>query len=122
MKAPEQITLPAFLRRTIKAYALKAEIRRIGCELQRKGRSRNWLLTATRDQMREVIAFIDSAGEDSWLWLGKLLQTKLVEWTDNELSDLVRANPQITVNELIAKTDCTVAQARKIIDMVEWES
>lgn len=114
------IVLPSFLRRVLRAYALKAEIRRVGCELQRIGRSRNWRLEGTTEQFYQIVEFIEEAHEDSWLWLAKKLKQESEKLSHDHLLFIAKKNSGITVNELMAKTDCTVAEARKVIDELEW--
>jgi hypothetical protein len=115
------IILPSFLRRVFKAYALKLGIRNIGCELSRVGRSRNWQLKASPEQLFEVISLIENANEDSWLWLAKKLKEEGQSFSHSLLVNIAKRNTGITINELMSKTDCTVAQARKVIDEIEWE-
>ena len=114
------ILLPSFLRRVHKAYALKAKIRSVGCQLNRIGRSRNWRLEASSQQLNDVRLMIESSGEDSWLWLSKKLKQENDKLTHDTILAIAHMNPGITVNELIAKTDCTVSEARQIIDELEW--
>lgn len=114
------ILLPSFLRRVMRAYALKAEIRALGCELQRAGRSRNWRLSGNAEQINNVCLMIEQSGEDSWLWLAKKLRRETEKLSHNMLLTIAKKNTGITVNELIAKTDCTVLEARKVIDELEW--
>ncbi|WP_448564375.1 ribosome recycling factor family protein [Thalassotalea ganghwensis] len=116
-----QIVLPSFLRRILKAYALKAEIRAQGCELQRIGRSRNWLLKATNEQLIAIIDIIETANEDSWLWLGKLLRTHQESFSHQQLLAIAQKRPTITVTELMHVTNCTLAQARRVLDELEWQ-
>lgn len=113
------VTLPSFLRRTLKAYALKAHIRGTGGELQRIGRSRNWQLKANRQQLLEIIDIIHQADEQSWLWLANLLKSHSEDITHDELLAIARRKPGITVNELLTRADCTLAQARTVIDELE---
>lgn len=122
MKTSDTILIPSFLRRVLKAYALKQQIRALGCVLNRKGRSRHWLLTASQQQLRQIIEMIQTSEEPSWQWLATMLASHLAGWSEAELQELVRKKPSITVNELVAKTDCTIAVARKVIDQVEWEN
>ena len=119
MEKNYSITLNSFLRRTIKAYALKAHIRDQGCELKRIGRSRHWLLTANFNQMQAIITFIASSNEPSWLWLIKLLRNEYQHLNHDELVRIASSIPKITLNALMAKSDCTLAQARKVIDDLE---
>ncbi len=114
------IILPSFLRRVLKAYALKGQIRALGCELSRIGRSRNWHLTASPEQINSVIALIEAANEDSWLWVAKKLRQDNQKLSHQHLLNIAKKNSGITINELIAKTDCTVVEARKVIDELEW--
>mgnify|MGYP006082258969 CR=1 FL=1 len=103
----------------MKAYLLKAHIRQQGCELHRIGRSRHWQLKANFDQLQAIIAFIDLSNEPSWLWLTKLLRSEYQQLSHEELLKIASALAEITVSALIAKTDCTIAQARQVIDELE---
>ena len=103
----------------MKAYALKAHIRQQGCELKRIGRSRNWLLTANFEQLQAIIAFIDSSSEPSWAWLTKLLRSEYQHLSHDELVKIASTIEQVTVSALIARTDCTIVQARQVIDVLE---
>jgi len=113
------ITLPSFLRRTMKAYALKAHIRELGCDLSRIGRSRNWQLKASTRQLQLIVIFINQEQENSWLWLAKLLQSQYLYISHENLLALANRQKNITVASLIALTDCTLIQARKVIDELE---
>ncbi|MCW8832454.1 MAG: ribosome recycling factor family protein [Colwellia sp.] len=113
------ITLPSFLRKAMKAYALKALIRQQGCELHRIGRSRNWQLKASFEQIQAIIEHIELANEPSWCWLAKLLQKEYQHLSHDELVSIASRLEKVTLSALIAKTDCTIAQARKVIDELE---
>lgn len=115
-----QIILPSFLRRAMKAYALKSVIREAGAELNRIGRSRNWQLKATTEQLEVIISTIDSANESSWLWVSKKLREHVTYNTFDSLLQLAKRKPGITVTELMSRTDCTISQARKVIDELEF--
>ena len=104
----------------MKAYALKAAIRAQGCELNRIGRSRNWRLIANTQQLQAIIEFVEANDEQSWLWLAKHLRKQQETLTHDDLVYIAKQNAGITVNQLIAKTDCTVAQARRVIDELEF--
>jgi len=114
------INLPSLLRKVIKAYALKAGIRDCGCELYRIGRSRNWQLKATFEQLEKIIEFILISEEPSWQWLASYLASQRQTLSHDELIRIAKIKPDITVNQLMARTDCTIAQARKVIDDLEW--
>ena len=113
------INLPAFVRRTIKAYALKAHIRQLGCDLSRIGRSRNWQLKANFSQIQALVKLIEQEQEESWLWLGKLLKREYQHLNHDNLLALAIRLDNLTVTALIALTDCTLAQARKVLDELE---
>jgi len=123
MKIPKKTTntinLPSFIRRTLKAYALKAYIRELGCELNRIGRSRNWQLKANSSQLQAIVDFIEHTDEDSWLWLAKLLKKQYQHLNHENLLALAERMDNVTVAGLMARTDCTLAQARKILDELE---
>ena len=77
-------------------------------------------MKATSDQLVEIIDAIEAADEESWLWLAKNLKQKREHFTYEALLTIAKKNDGITVNELVAKTDCTVAEARKVLDDLEW--
>lgn len=113
------ITLPSFLRKSMKAYALKTLIREQGCDLQRIGRSRNWQLKANFEQIQAVIHLIELSNEPSWEWLALKLNKEYQDLSHEELISLANKLEGVTVNSLMAKTDCTIAQARKVMDELE---
>ncbi|WP_157465808.1 ribosome recycling factor family protein [Colwellia sp. TT2012] len=113
------ISLPSFLRRTMKAYLLKAHIRQLGGELSRIGRSRNWQLKANFSQLQAIVEFIEQEHEDSWLWLAKLLRKEYKYLSHENLLQLAARLDQVTITALMAQTDCTLLQARKVLDELE---
>lgn len=110
------IPIRALAGRTVNTFALKALIRESGAVLTRKGRSSNWLLFADKQQMRQIVKDIEQSEQASWQWLAKLIGEKCQQYSYNELLKLVDLNPSISVKQLVAMTDCTVAEARKVID------
>lgn len=114
-----EINLPSFLRRVMKAYALKAEIRAAGCTLQRKGRSRHWTLSATFEQLESIIEVIEASEEPTWQWVAKHLSEQKKDLSHAELLTIARKQPGISLNQLMARTDCTIAEARLVIDELE---
>ena len=103
----------------MKAYLLKAHIRQQGCELHRIGRSRNWQLKANFEQLQTIIDFIDVSNEPSWLWLAKLLRNEYKHLSHDELLRIASTLEDITISALTARSNCTIAQARMIIDELE---
>jgi hypothetical protein len=124
MKTPKNhipyITLPSFLRRVMKAYALKTLIREQGCDLNRIGRSRNWQLKATFEQLEQTISLIEQSEETSWQWLATHLSKQRKNLGFDMLLTIAQKKPSITVSELMQRTDCTIAEARKVIDILEF--
>ena len=124
MKTPKNhipyITLPSFLRRVLKAYALKALIREQGCEISRIGRSRNWQLKATFEQLEQTIGLIEQSKEKSWQWLATHLSKQRKNLGFDMLLTIAQKKPEITVSELMQRTDCTIAEARRVIDTLEF--
>lgn len=120
MAAKTQILLRAFVRKCFDAYLLKAIIRDSGAHLSRKGRSRNWILIADAAQIADIIEQVDSSEQASWQWFSTLLKEQRAQLTHEQILDLVKRNPAISTNQLITLTDCTLAQARKALDDVEW--
>lgn len=119
MTKTTDIILNAFLRRCLKAYALKQLIRNAGGQLHRIGRSRNWRLIASQQQLRAIIEQIRTSDEKSWQWLAEHLQKFIEQLSYQQILALAKQKPEITVNELMALTDCTISQARTILDELE---
>lgn len=103
----------------MKAYALKAEIRSLGCTLQRKGRSRHWILSATFEQLEHVVEYIRSSEEPTWQWVANHISEQKNNLTHQELLNIARKQSCISINQLMARTDCTIAEARIVIDELE---
>jgi len=117
----QQFLLNSFVRRVAKADKLKVKIRSTGAVLSRKGRSRNWSLEADSRQILAIINLVESAGEDSWFWLSKKLSENKQVLSYDNLLQFAREQPNITLTQLMAMTDCKLADARKVLDFLEWE-
>ncbi|MBB1489647.1 ribosome recycling factor family protein [Oceanospirillum sediminis] len=115
------ITLNSFVRRTLNTDTLKQAIKSTGATLSRKGRSRNWQLEADREQIGDIIRLIFESGEDSWCWVSKKLSENKPKLEHEQLKEVARQHPSITVNRLIALTDCSISDARIVLDEIEWE-
>ena len=116
-----EIPLNSFVRRTQDHKQLKALVLNSGALLKRKGRSRNWVLKADWSQISEILNSVKLVDEPSWQWFIKELQKHKPQLSIDELVQLVKQQPLITLNQLIEKTDCTLAQAREAIDIFEWD-
>ena len=113
------ISLPSFLRKTRNSILLKNKISVLGCDLHRIGRSRNWLLKAKFEQIQAIITFIEETDEPSWQWLSKRLKSHYQNLTHDQLLKIASTLNNVTVSALIRVTDCTLAQARQVIDELE---
>lgn len=115
-----KIMLNAFVRKCVDTYLLKAIIRDSGAHLSRKGRSRHWMLIADASQITKIINDIEKTEQKSWQWIVTLLRAQRQSLTQQELLSLVRRNPSISTTQLIQLSDCTLAQARKVLDDAEF--
>ena len=115
------IQLNSFVRRINQANQLKTLIKSTGATITRKGRSRNWLLQGDWPQLKSIIQQAQLIDEPSWQWVIKTLQSYQPKPQMAELVDIVKNNPSITLQQLISQTDCTLVEARKAVDVVEWE-
>lgn len=111
--------LPSLVRRCHNAYLLKVFIKGAGAELRRVGRSRNWVLLADTEQASNIIEYIEESNEKSWQWVAKALFTEIEVLSYEALLFLAKQQPNITIANLISKTNCTLAQARKVLDDLE---
>lgn len=116
-----KITLSGFVKRTLNTDALKVVIKSTGATLTRKGRSRNWVLQANNQQIHHIINLISQAGEDSWLWVGKKLYEYKPKLSRAELRKIAKQDAFMTVAQLTLLTDCTLIDARTVLDEIEWE-
>jgi hypothetical protein len=118
-QAINTIYLPSFIRRTLKPHELKVYIRQLGCDLHRLGRSRNWELKANFIQLKAIVDFIEHRNEISWFWLAKLLRSKYQCLNHQSLLLIAKGIEELTIAGLMAQTDCSLAQARRILDEIE---
>jgi len=120
MNNTESFTLNSLVRRTQHTKVLKEKIRSTGACLSRSGRSRNWRLAASAQQIQDILKLLRESSEESWLWLAKVLKENKRPLSEKALLDYAKQHPNTTVNELMAISDCTLIQARKILDELEW--
>ncbi len=119
MHTTKTINLPSFLRRSLQADTLKKFIKQLGCELTRIGRSRNWQLKADYSQIQAIINFIEHENETSWFWLAKRLKAEYRQLSHENLFIIASKLDNLTITALMTKTDCTLTQARKVLDELE---
>lgn len=115
------IQLNSFVRRIEKANDLKALIKSSGATLSRKGRSRHWRLQGTWPQFQTIIQQAQLIEEPSWHWVIAYLKSHQPKPQMADLIEIIKSNPRITQQQLISQTDCTLVEARKAFDIVEWE-
>ena len=121
IKTMLDIQLNSFVRRIEKANEFKAQIKSSGAKLSRKGRSRHWRLQGTWPQFQSIIDQIQLTEEPSWQWVIELLKSHQPKPQMTDLVEIVKNNPNITQQQLISQTDCTLVEVRKAFDVVEWE-
>ncbi|KZN55543.1 ribosome recycling factor family protein [Pseudoalteromonas luteoviolacea] len=115
------IQLNSFVRRIEQANEFKALIKSSGAQLTRKGRSRNWRLRGTWSQFEFIIYHAQVREEPSWQWVIEQLNNFKPKPNMEDLVTIIKLNPTITLQQLVTKTDCTVAEARKAFDIVAWD-
>ncbi|OCQ23110.1 hypothetical protein A7985_03945 [Pseudoalteromonas luteoviolacea] len=115
------IQLNSFVRRVEQTNELKALIKSSGAKLSRKGRSRNWRLQGDWQQFEAIIESAHMKDEPSWQWVIEKLNSYKPKPQMDDLVAIVKSNPVITLQKLIAQTDCTVVEARKAFDIADWE-
>lgn len=115
------VNLNSLVRRTDNTSQLKNLLRSHGGQLRRVGRSRNWQMTVPLNGLLALIRVIESSGESSWLWVGKLLEQRKPKLSSDQLSQIAREHSNISVAQLVSLTDCTMGEARRAIDILEWE-
>jgi len=120
MTTQAKIALTSLVRRNSNTEALKTHIKVCGATLSRKGRSRNWTLRADNVQIRHIIEVINCADEDSWRWVATKLVDNMPPTSREEILGLAQQNPAITVMQLVMATDCSPAEAREVLDALEW--
>ncbi len=116
----ETFLLNSFVRRCSAADQLKTTIKQSGASLTRKGRSRNWLLIITPSQKKHLCSAIYQANQPSWLWLIKRLNDSAAPACASDIKQAALDNPGITVSQLVNLTSCTLAEARNVLDEIEW--
>jgi len=117
-----KFNLNSLVRRTNQTHKLKALFKSVGATLCRKGRSRNWTLLINTDQIEAITSLIRESEENTWLWVVKIISDNKRAWSIIELFDYAKKNRSITVTSLMSESDCTLSEARKTIDALEWET
>lgn len=86
-----------------------------GCSLKRIRRSKNWLLIGSQSQLVEIG---DKLRQKKAVWIAEAIDKALPKPTFS-LPLIMKSNPAMTVNRLMAETGCTLIEARSAIDTAE---
>ncbi|MEF1290281.1 ribosome recycling factor family protein [Vibrio sp. M260118] len=86
-----------------------------GCQLKRVRRSRNWQLNGEEQQLRILATQLDL---DAHRWIVEAIDKALPKPIVN-LADLLAHTPNMTVNQLVAESGCSLKEARQAIDEFE---
>ncbi|PKG39774.1 ribosome recycling factor family protein [Psychromonas sp. Urea-02u-13] len=109
------IKLNNFIHRIDCKVAMIALATQHCCRLKRIRRSKNWLLMGSQSQLIEIA---DKLRQKKTMWIVQAINTAGSKPTFN-LALLMKSNPAMTVNQLIAETGCTLIEARDAIDTAE---
>lgn len=64
---------------------------------------------------------IEASGEESWQWIEKSLTAHVPALSVTQINAIALKHWPVTVTQLIALTNCTIAEARAVIDGIEWD-
>lgn len=114
------ISLPSLIHRIggEQAKRAKAVAMEIGCELKRVRRSRNWQVSGEALDLKRFQEHIKAEESEELRFLINKLEVGLTAHQDKlepleaKLVRLVLQSPNVTLAELMAETNCTIAQAR----------
>lgn len=109
------IQLNSFVRRVDDKERVIALAVSEKCSLKRIRRSRHWQLSGTELQLTHFKAGLTDIA-DYWI---KLAIEKALPKKQLSLQECLISQPNITINQLVAMTECTVAEARQAIDQFE---
>ena len=85
------------------------------CSIKRIRRSKNWQLTGTQAQLIELS---EALQKDKTGWIADAID-KALPTPSFDLALIIKSTPTITVNQLIAKTGCSLVEARSAMDTAE---
>ncbi len=116
------VNLPSLIHRlgrdkvnTAKGYAAESH-----CELKRIRRSRNWQINGNPENLRCVSNTLKVAHPDEMNYLVSKIEQQLAksdkqpETTQQKLTRLLLENPDMTLTELMAETNCSISEARRV--------
>ncbi len=114
------IPLPSLIHRIGGEHAKRAKMIAMdkGCELKRVRRSRNWQVSGEALDLKTFLDHLKAEESEALCFVINKMEVGLVAHQDKlepleaKLIRLVVENPNITLAELMAETNCTIAQAR----------
>lgn len=114
------IHLPSLIHRIGGDNVKKAKLiaKENGCELKRVRRSRNWQVSGEPCAQRKLSDSLNFSEPEAFQYLIRKIDERLViinensESREEQLKKLVFENPNITLAELMAMTNCSIAEAR----------
>ncbi|QIA64786.1 ribosome recycling factor [Vibrio astriarenae] len=123
------VALPSLLHRLERAQVGMAKQLSLehDCTLKRVRRSRNWQLIGTAPSIDAFLNAFKSSSASERCFLCTKIEAVLCQHQDklepfeDKLVRLLKATPEMTLNELMAQTQCTMTQARQARFSVEEE-
>ncbi|MBR9874468.1 MAG: ribosome recycling factor [Vibrionaceae bacterium] len=114
------ISLPSLVHRIGGDHAKLAKMIAMEkkCELKRVRRSRNWMVTGEAMDLNRFLEHIKSEESEALRFVINKMEVGLAAHQDKlepleaKLIRLIVENPNVTLAELMAETNCTIAQAR----------
>ncbi len=114
------ILLPSLIHRIGGEHAKRAKLLAAerGCELKRIRRSRNWQVSGEALDLQIFLQHIKANESETLGFVINKMEGALAVHQDKleplevKLVRLVRQNPNVTLAELMAETNCNIAQAR----------
>ncbi len=114
------ISLPSLIHRIGGEHAKRAKLLAAekGCELKRIRRSRNWQVSGEALDLQRFLQLLKANESETLGFVINKMEVGLsahqdkLEPLEAKLVRLVLQNPNITLAELMAETNCTIAQAR----------
>lgn len=114
------ILLPSLIHRIGREAVKQAQLlaTQQGCELKRVRRSRNWSVSGNALDVQALNKALAAAKVEAFRYLIQKLDSALLLHADKleplaaKLVRLINENPNVTLNELIELTQCSITEAR----------
>jgi len=109
------VPLNSFVHRVPDKSIIATLAMKYSCQLKRIRRSRNWLLSGQEAQLRMLTTELR---EEHHLWIAKAIE-KVLPTPRLSLSQVLAQTPNMTLNQLVSETGCSLLEARQAIDEFE---